>query len=127
MKRKNFFQKIGIFPLYYFCLKAQKCHDFDCKFSPFLNSQLKGDSTTENVSDVRNPADKCSKGSTQAESDVRNPADKCSKGSTQAARAIEKNIVDLVDLVAKMEKTDGEKTKPKVDLCSQQNRNAKLD
>ncbi len=73
------------------------------------------------------PRKKKKKRSEKPVSDVTNPADERSKASTQTAQAIEKNIVDLVDLVAKMEKTDGEKTKAKVNLCSQQNRNAKLD
>jgi hypothetical protein len=45
LKQKKLLQKIGIFPMYYFMLKAAKCEDFDQKFSPFLNSDLKGDST----------------------------------------------------------------------------------
>ncbi len=73
------------------------------------------------------PLKKKKKRSEKPVSDVTKPADERSKGSTQAARAIEKNIVDLVDLVAKMQKTEGEKTKAKVNLCSQQNRSAKLD
>jgi hypothetical protein len=36
---------LGIFPAYYFCLKAGSCTEFDSKFQPFMNDELKGEST----------------------------------------------------------------------------------
>jgi hypothetical protein len=38
---------LGELPLYYFCLKASFCDDFDKRFQPFMSEVFKGDSATE--------------------------------------------------------------------------------
>jgi hypothetical protein len=38
---------LGDFPLYYFCMKASLCDDFDKRFQPFMSEVLKGDSTID--------------------------------------------------------------------------------
>jgi hypothetical protein len=45
LRQANAKSAIGIFPAYYFCLKADMVPEFDAKFQPFMNENLKGDST----------------------------------------------------------------------------------
>jgi hypothetical protein len=47
LKKTKFRKLLGEFPLYYFCLKANLCDDFDKRFQPFMSGFLKGDSATE--------------------------------------------------------------------------------
>lgn len=45
LKKTQNLKLLGTFPLYYFCLKASLCPDFDKHFQPFMSDDLKGDST----------------------------------------------------------------------------------
>ena len=47
LKKTKYRKLLGDFPLYYFCMKASLCDDFDKRFQPFMSEVLKGDSTTE--------------------------------------------------------------------------------
>ena len=47
---------LGVFPTYYFCLKAGSCTEFDSKFQPFMADELKGESTTKKMSYLKRKA-----------------------------------------------------------------------
>ena len=49
LRRCKLSSLLGVFPLYYFCLKASKVSDFDKEFQPFMDETLKGDSATNSV------------------------------------------------------------------------------
>jgi hypothetical protein len=46
LKKTHNLKLLGTFPLYYFCLKASLCPDFDKHFQPLMSDDLKGDSTS---------------------------------------------------------------------------------
>jgi hypothetical protein len=47
LKKATYKKLLGVFPLYYFSMKAKICEDFDKRFQPFMSEILKGDCTTE--------------------------------------------------------------------------------
>jgi hypothetical protein len=47
LEQSKMTKKLGEFVLFYFCMKAHLTPDFDNRFSPFLNDNLKGDSTDD--------------------------------------------------------------------------------
>ena len=54
-KKLKVFKLLGTFPVYYFCLKAAKSPNIDTKFQPFLNEDLKGDSTSSDLTGAGTP------------------------------------------------------------------------
>jgi hypothetical protein len=47
LKKTKFMKLLDVFSVYYFCLKANLCDDFDKRFQPFMSGSLKDDSATE--------------------------------------------------------------------------------
>jgi hypothetical protein len=43
-KKESVLTKLGVFPIYYFLLKASHCEDFDKRFTPFLAPGMEGSS-----------------------------------------------------------------------------------
>ena len=62
LRRTKLTNLLGVFPVYYFCLKASKVTDFDKKFQPFMDETLKGDSTNTPTSISSSSTDRNNRG-----------------------------------------------------------------
>lgn len=114
LKQTKTTKTIGSFALYYFCMRADCCTDFDKRFLPFMSAELKGDSTMtfDSMSAITNattPRGKKSKG-----------------GADESLDDLAKSMITMEEAQTKLARKQARLAKVDRHLSHQHKRNAKL-